>query len=577
MSELVALRKTLIPQCIAAIIFGLLVGLAGLILSTSEFFLALAGLIIIAAALAKVEFALALLVVAVPLTSVRINLGPIPIDAVTFCTGLVIASYAIKNLGRRIEGARTPFTWSFLVFLFFSAVSMVVAPSLSEAALVIVRFIGYFLLVLIVGQTVKSKETLTWLLILMVVAGAATGLFGIYQYLYAPDTAKIGLYDLTEDVAARVGSTFGNPNFYAEYLVLMIPIGLALVLGLRGIFRRTYMAAATLLLFVGLILTYTRGSWMATGIGIVLMSLLTETWLFWVWAALFAAALIAAPGVASRLASITDITGGTAGFRMKLWRIASGIIREHPLVGIGIGNYYEAFTEYVFRNPKQNVGWVMYGAHNSYLTIWAETGIFGILSFVLIILVSIKYGLYIMRVKAKDKYLAWINSAILAGIIGFSLNGLTSNSFHHPQGAVFFWIFLGLQVAISNLIPEPAKARLAPVVEGSLILRPFRTALISLKAAVHNHPLYRFTARLNDVWCKSSIAIWLYREPSVPNFAGGSRVLQYVNNWLEQARAWYENSSFHFLVKETAARPVMPAIVFILIAVSARSLLKVVV
>ncbi|MBI4734125.1 MAG: O-antigen ligase family protein, partial [Rubrobacteridae bacterium] len=231
------------------------------------------------------------------------------------------------------------------------------------------------------------------MLLRMVVAGAVTGLYGLYQYLFAPETAKIGLYDLTEDVAGRIGSTFENPNFYAEYLVLMVPIGLALILGSRGLFRRFAMLIATLLLFAGLIMTYTRGSWLSAGVGIALMSVLTEAWLFWVFAGLFAVALIAAPGVANRVASILDTSGGTAGFRRRLWTIAFGIISEHPMLGVGIGNYYDVFTEYIFRHPELSVGWVIYGAHNSYLTIWAETGIFGILSFMAIILISIKFGL----------------------------------------------------------------------------------------------------------------------------------------------------------------------------------------
>jgi len=563
LSELVAARKTSIPAYAAVVILGSAVGVAGVLLSTNQFIALLAGLLLMAIALAKTEFAIALLVAVAPLTNLKVDLGPIPLDAVTICTAIVIFSYAINNLGKNENRISPPFSWAFIAFLVFGAVSAVVAPSIVDSVSVLTRFIGYFLLVYIIGNSIKSKEMLTRILVLMVVIGALTALFGIYQYLYEPQTAKIGLYDLDQEVAARVGSTFENPNFYAEYLVLLIPIGLALVLGSRGLFRRFMMGGATLLMFAGLILTYTRGSWLATGIGVILMSLLTKAWLFWVWVGLFAVAFVAAPGVASRLESISNVTGGTAGFRMKLWRIASGIIQEHPLLGIGIGNYYNVFTEYIFRHPELSVGWVIYGAHNSYLTIWAETGIFGIISFIAIILISIKYGLYLAQAKAKDKYLSWINSAIFAGVVGFSINSLTSNSFHHPQGAVFFWIMLGLQVAINGLEPEPSKTETTPAVAGSLILRPFRVSLIALKAAYLSHPVHKFFAGLGGAWRKSDIANWLYKKPAAPAFFRESRSFKPVLGFFKTSRVWFENSWLFSMLRDVGARPFITAALFI--------------
>jgi len=569
LSELVAVRSKAFPH-VYIIVAGaaVLLGMLGASLPFSKFILIIAGAIVAAFALANTTFAIVLLVTAVPLVGFGVNLGPVPIDAVTICTALVIISYAIHNLGTGDKRPSVPYAWAFLAFLVFGAVSAVVAPSTVESAAVIIRFIGYFALVYAVGYSVRSREALTWILILMIVAGAITGLYGIYQYTYAPQTAKIGLYDLSDEVAARVGSTFENPNFYAEYLVLMVPLGLALVLGSRGLFRRFAMGGATLLLFAALILTYTRGSWMATGIGVILMSLLTNAWLVWVWIALFAVAFAAAPGVASRLASITNITGGTAGFRMKLWRIAAGIIREHPLIGVGIGNYYDVFTEYIFRHPELSVGWVIYGAHNSYLTFWAETGIFGILSFVAIILISIKYGLYLSRAKAKDRYLSWINSAIVAGVIGFAINSLTSNSFHHPQPAVFFWLLLGLQVAIDGLGPEPAHHEVSPYAEGSSILRNLNRAKATLSAAYQAHAINRIILFSGGIWRKSGLMVWLFKKPATPSLAVGSTFYAPVKRTARAFRGWGEATLMAKFAAEVAERPFVASLLFAGIALA---------
>ncbi|MDI6816855.1 MAG: O-antigen ligase family protein [Actinomycetota bacterium] len=569
MSELVAARPKALPYVyIIVAIAAAFLGIVGAFLPFSKFIFVAAGAVVAAFALANTTFAIVLLVMAVPLVNLRVNVGPVPIDAVTICTALIIISYAIRNLGTRDRRPSVPYAWAFLAFLIFSAISAVVAPSTVDSAAVIIRFIGYFALVYAVGYSVKSREALTWILVLMIVAGAITGLYGIYQYAYAPQTAKIGLYDLTDEVAARVGSTFENPNFYAEYLVLMVPLGLALVLGSRGLFRRFVMGGATLLIFAALILTYTRGSWMATGIGVILMSLLTNAWLVWVWIGLFAVAFTAAPGVASRLASITNITGGTAGFRMKLWRIAAGIIGEHMWIGIGIGNYYDVFTEYIFRHPELSVGWVIYGAHNSYLTFWAETGIFGILSFVAIVLISIKYSLYLSRAKAKDKYLSWINSAIAAGVIGFAINSLTSNSFHHPQGAVFFWLLLGLQVAIDGLGPEPARAGASPYAEGSVILRNLNRAKATLSAAYQAHVINRIFLFSGGLWQKSGFMVWLFKKPANPSLVGGSRFYAPVERMAQAFRRWGEATLTAKFAAGVVDRPILASLLFVGIALA---------
>ncbi|HEY3375698.1 MAG TPA: O-antigen ligase family protein [Candidatus Aquicultor sp.] len=577
MSELVAptpSKKVAISTAYLLVFtIAALVGYAGLYLSPLQFLVATVGLLLVAIALVKTEFAIVLLVVIAPLANIKVNLGPIPLDVVTICMGLIILSYMIHNAGKRNSSTATPFTWAFLAFFIISAISMVIAPSMVEAATTFMRFAGYFLLVAVIGRSVKSRETLTWILVLMVAAGAVTALYGIYQYIYIPDSsAKIGVYGLGQDVLARAGSTFGNSNFYAEYLVLIVPIGLALTIGSRNWFRRTIIGSATILLFIALVLTYTRGSWLGAAIGIVLMSLLTEAWLFWVWAGLFAVALVAAPGVANRVASMADMSGGTAGFRMRLWHIAYGIIREHPLIGIGIGNYYEAFTNYIFKHPESSVGWVIYGAHNSYLTLFAETGVFGILSFIAIILISIRYGLFLAHAKAQDKYLSWINSALFAGVVGFAINSLTSNSFHHPQGAVFFWVALGLQVAIGNMAAEPTGVQTSPIVIGSYILRPFRTSLASFRAAAASHQIKRITARIGGSWQESRLAAFFCKEPSQINLLSGSRAYQPVIAALEKFRGAVENSFFYAVTGGIVARPVVMALVFVMAAVMLRML-----
>ena len=100
------------------------------------------------------------------------------------------------------------------------------------------------------------------------------------------------------------------------------------------------------------------------------------------------------------------------------------------------------------QNPALQIGFLFYGAHNSYFQLTAETGIVGGLAFVWLVFAVCRMGAYYNRRIVDDRPAALANAALTAGLIAFSINALTSNSFQHPRAAVFFWVLAGMQAAI---------------------------------------------------------------------------------------------------------------------------------
>ncbi len=92
-----------------------------------------------------------------------------------------------------------------------------------------------------------------------------------------------------------------------------------------------------------------------------------------VFAALLALAA-AAPGVRARFASGFSVASN--GDRVFLWSRAKEIIRDHPLFGVGFGNYPRVCPRYYDRvDPSFPMRtW----AHDSILSLWAETGPLGL-------------------------------------------------------------------------------------------------------------------------------------------------------------------------------------------------------
>jgi O-antigen ligase len=80
------------------------------------------------------------------------------------------------------------------------------------------------------------------------------------------------------------------------------------------------------------------------------------------------------PGVRARFLSSFDVERNSD--RVFLWSRALEIIRDHPWVGIGFGNYPRICSRYYDRiDPTFPMRtW----AHNSILSLWAETGVPGI-------------------------------------------------------------------------------------------------------------------------------------------------------------------------------------------------------
>ncbi|MDP3464532.1 MAG: O-antigen ligase family protein, partial [Sulfuricurvum sp.] len=91
------------------------------------------------------------------------------------------------------------------------------------------------------------------------------------------------------------------------------------------------------------------------------------------------------------------------GLRAAFWVVTYDIVREHPLIGIGIGDYKKAAAETLARNnhnfTPETIQWCSTSHyHNQYLMILAQTGLIG---FVLMLWMVIE----LFRLKIADREL----------------------------------------------------------------------------------------------------------------------------------------------------------------------------
>ena len=462
--------------------------------------------------------------VLVPLIPGRVPIGSFPGDAITLSLPLAILFSVplLRKLGAKglppagLQGAA-------LIFLALALVSVVFSHDPKSAFATWFRYAGYFALVVVVAAATRewwSRRIVMWSLTL---AGSWTCVQGLYQYMHPDANQAIGLQGLDTTVATRVFSTFDNPNFYAEFLVLLFAVTLALVVSER--WRGKAIALPLLAVqTVVLILTYTRGSWLALAAGLAVTALMVDPRWMWAFVGLSGAFLAVVPGGFHRLVSAFSLEG-TASFRLRLWAITGQIIARHPWVGVGIGRFYDAFREVSLLRPDLATGYLTYGAHNSYYALMAETGVLGGLAFLWVVITVARMGLFYAPRMRDDRRAFLTNAALTAGLIAFAINAMTSNAFQHPRGAIFFWVLAGLQAGVGAKYWAAAVQKRPVHAKGGVLSRvwhaswPGRAADALFVRALHIPRIWKTSglgwliADLPRVWSDSILDHWLVGFP----------------------------------------------------------------
>jgi len=118
------------------------------------------------------------------------------------------------------------------------------------------------------------------------------------------------------------------------------------------------------------------------------------------------------------------------------------ILQDHPLVGIGFGNFRLRFYEYY---PLRNhVLYTLRIPDNMYLTILSETGTIGFMGFLLFILFLFKKAYRKMRIlngasKERQRLLL-----VLSALVGLLVNMAGYELFYWPNLYIYFCILIGL-------------------------------------------------------------------------------------------------------------------------------------
>ena len=252
----------------------------------------------------------------------------------------------------------------------------------------------------------------------------------------------------------RAFSLFPDPHMFSFYLGLLIPVILAIVLCGSGTMEPANQNNSKLLyfilftMFLAEALTFSRGGYIGliAGIGVTIILLWKyinfnkKIILGLISAIAIIFLLTTSQSILNRFLSSFNFNEGSNTERLKNWNQGYEIFTNNFLFGVGIGNYsLEINPTIEYRSPVY--------AHNLYLDIGAEMGIFALIIWLLLVGVTM-LQLYKISKKSKNAFSRALSIGLIGSLAWFSVHSFFDTPIYSPTILAIFVIIISLSVLI---------------------------------------------------------------------------------------------------------------------------------
>lgn len=358
---------------------------------------------------------------------------------------------------------------AYMMFLLMSLLSFSQSINLSESVLNFVKiftvFTSTFMLYVILSSDKRYFSFVTVTLALLLVFDSFSVFYQILNYV----SGKIdSLFDIK--------TFYSNKNILAASLFIKLPIALWLIVFNKDRLRFLgYFAAFTSILAI--LFTSARAFYLGLILLLVALALFfmmrrfsLKTKLSFKKVLLFTGSLVFAmvlfslvqrflyptildpvlkqkTGLIDRLTSINAGESSTNA-RLTTWKMSFWLMRENPLLGVGIGNWKIRVLKY--EAPMKGNFIVSYKNHNDFIEITAETGPLGGLAylsiFILIIMNFIKKG---MNPEADEETMKFLFLPAF-GILAYSVDAFLNFPIDRPDIQSLFAVYVAMGIAFSG-------------------------------------------------------------------------------------------------------------------------------
>jgi O-antigen ligase len=303
-----------------------------------------------------------------------------------------------------------------------------------------------------------SEERIRALALAVVVAATIASLYGLVQQVRLDP-----IWHVLD--RGRIFSTLGQANALAAYLVLALPLAVAVGLASNGRVRRLALLAAAVLIAIAIAFTLSRGGYLgalvamgALGAFLVRRSMLTPR-----RARLVAACAVIVVGMVSLVPPVTasfnqvvqrasktiDLAEGSASSHLDLWAVGIRMATDYPVLGMGPEMYPVLFPQYRNRvlSPARAAVMARFrpeSPHNVPIAIAAGAGLPALLAYLAIVMSALVAGWRRLRIGQ-----SLTERLLIAALLAAALGHLTTDLFMTGEvaGSWTFWILLGVLTA----------------------------------------------------------------------------------------------------------------------------------
>ncbi len=433
---------------------GILLSLVSVFISPTLVWIVGISIFFFVFSLSSPEFCFNLTVLLLPLTTFMGN-KTLPVSVlVIFCVFCYFVKFAIRKRSIRIE-ALDIYVLAFAVFYMLSGIVSVTGSYVFSDTLTGILLIpSYFL----ASNLLKSKRAVTCIERVIVFSAFTVSIIGIIEFITGKAEVKWLDTSIFGEETGRIVSLFQNSNVLAVFLLASIPFAMVRIKLSSG-FSKLVPATALAAICGALIMTQSRGAYFAAAIIILVMLayFFKSNIRYWARFLIFLPyLLIIIPDFAINRISNT-VTGGfdsSITYRFQTWRGIISMIKENFFFGIGASNraFSEIYPSYAVSGAEGSVH-----AHNIFLQMFVEGGLFGIIFFVIMIFVFIQMNSEKMpQEQGNGLYSEFKASqfAAFTSFLGMLIFGAADCIWYDRRMFLVFFTVMGISVACKRLAAE---------------------------------------------------------------------------------------------------------------------------
>lgn len=350
----------------------------------------------------------------------------------------------------------------------------------------LLRVIAYCTAFVVAAHCFRTRRQVLRVLAVIIVLGYLIALYGLLQYLSSNSLPSLFI---KRHAAGRATGTYVNPNHFAGYLEMCTPLALSIVFIGRKSAAGGYAGrplsravgfllerlqdrgfilplAAVVVMSLALVFSMSRMGIFSFAFGIVLFALLIgrgksrlKRVVILGSIAVLILALSMWLGLDPVLNKYSLFSEGAVG-RIQAWRMTSGIIRDYPLLGSGLGTFTHVSPGY--QTVETAYGhWAQ--AHNDYLNLISDMGIIGCAAGAAFLLAWYAYVLKLLSRKNLRTYQRSVAAGCVAGVSAILVHSIADFNLQIPANAFYFATLLGLAVAVlraeDHIMKQPEDGR----------------------------------------------------------------------------------------------------------------------